>query len=65
VILEYVSADESVRTGYFYVTAFERLQVGTGPGARVFDLDDVSGAAVIDSGGTPFSPPAWPAWDCE
>jgi len=65
VILEYVSADESVQTGYFYVTAFERLQIGTGPDARVFELDDVGGEAVLDSGGAICSPPAWPGWDCE
>jgi hypothetical protein len=59
VILEYVSADESIHTGYFYVTAFEELQIGVGPGARVLDIDDVSGA-VTDSSAAPLDPPSWP-----
>lgn len=63
VILEYVAADEHVRTGYFYVTAFERLQVGVGEGARVYDLDDAAGTAV-ESAAAPFDPPAWPVDRC-
>ncbi len=43
VILEYVSADESIHTGYFYLTAFEELQVGIGDAARVYRIDDVNG----------------------
>ncbi|MFH2005947.1 MAG: hypothetical protein ABI333_05095 [bacterium] len=64
VILEYVSADESIHTGYFYVTAFEQLQVGVGPGARVFLLDDVTGTAVEAPGEDPVIPPDWPTEYC-
>ncbi len=64
VILEYVSADESVHTGYFYVTAFEELQVGVGPGARVFTLDDVNGVAVEQTSASPLQPPTWPTDRC-
>jgi hypothetical protein len=65
VIMEYVSADESVQTGYFYVTAFERLQVGVGDGARVFAIDDVAGAVTELPGEPPYAPPAWPSWECD
>jgi len=64
VILEYLSADESIHTGYFYVTAFEQLQVGVGPNARVFDLDDVAGTAVENPGADPTTPPDWPNEYC-
>jgi hypothetical protein len=64
VILEYVSADERVRTGYFYVTAFEELQVGVGEGATVYALDDVAGTATALDGATAFLPPAWPDERC-
>ncbi|MBI5501961.1 MAG: hypothetical protein HY907_17085 [Deltaproteobacteria bacterium] len=59
-ILEYVAADEHVETGYFFVTAFEELQLGVGEGARVFALDDVAGAAVPLEAAVPFVPPSWP-----
>jgi len=64
VILEYVSADESIRTGYFFVTAFEELQVGVGSGALVYAIDDVAGEAVSIPSATPFVPPSWPSEDC-
>lgn len=41
ITLEYRSADGSVNTGYFWVTAFEELQIGIGPGAQVYSIDDV------------------------
>jgi hypothetical protein len=62
-ILEYVSPDGSVHTGYFYVTAFEELQIGVGPAARVYDLDDVGGGA-SPSDAPAFDPPAWPGGLC-
>jgi hypothetical protein len=65
VILEYVSADGAVETGYFYATAFERLQVGVGAGARVFEIDDVAGTVTELTGEAAYAPPDWPSWDCE
>jgi hypothetical protein len=64
VILEYVAADDHVRTGYFYVTAFEELQIGVGDGARVFALEDVAGTASLLDGATPTTAPDWPAALC-
>ena len=60
VIMEYVSEDASVDTGYFYLTAFEELQIGVGPGARVYTIDDVHGALTPAPGLAPFAPPAFP-----
>jgi hypothetical protein len=61
VIMEYVSEDGGrVDTGYFYVTAFEELQIGVGPNARVYAIDDVRGALVPAPDLQPFAPPAFP-----
>lgn len=64
VIMEYKSADGQVFTGYFYVTAFEELQIGTGSGARVFRINDRTGTLTEDSGLEPFLPPSAPADLC-
>lgn len=63
-ILEYNSADGSVHTGYFYVTGFEELQLGVGPGAKVFRLDNVAGSATAAPDLPPFAPPSAPAERC-
>jgi hypothetical protein len=63
-ILEYHSADGSVFTGYFYVTAFEELQLGVGPAARVFALDTVAGTATELPDAALTAPPDWPAHLC-
>lgn len=60
VILEYNSADGSVHSGYVYLTAFEELQIGVGPSARVYRLDDVAGLARLIEELAPFEPPAQP-----
>jgi hypothetical protein len=60
VILEYHKADGSVLTGYFYVTAFEELQVGLGSAARVYAIDDVHGDLVPAPDASRFEPPPWP-----
>jgi len=65
IILEYLSADESVFTGYFYVTAFEELQIGIGPDARVYALDSTVGTATELSNATPLVPPDWPTSYCQ
>ncbi len=65
IIIEYVSADETISTGYFFVTAFEELQIGVGPGAEVFALDDVAGTATpLADAAVPTVPPDWPDAYC-
>ncbi|MEM7244830.1 MAG: hypothetical protein AAF533_05770 [Acidobacteriota bacterium] len=64
VILEYVSADSSIETGFFFLTSIEELQVGVGDGARVFRLDDVNGVAIEDASLTPVDVPELPAEYC-
>jgi hypothetical protein len=64
-ILEYESAAGTIHTGYFYVTAFEELQVGVGAGAVVYTLDDVAGTATAAPALTPFVPPEPAASFCQ
>jgi hypothetical protein len=56
-IYEYRAAQGSVFTGYFYVTAFEELQIGIGDGAQVYRIDDVAGTLTADPSLMPFDPP--------
>lgn len=65
VIMEYVSDDGSIDTGYFFTTGIEELQIGVGPGAQLYRLDDVNGMVVPDSGLVPFDPPDMPWSLCE
>lgn len=60
IIIEYNSLDRSVRTGFVYLTAFEELQIGVGPGARVYRLDDIAGTATLADDLAPFEPPSPP-----
>ncbi len=64
-IIEYRSADDSVFTGYFFVTAFEQLQLGVGAGARVYDIDDVAGSVAENDQAAAFEPPVPPASYCD
>ncbi len=64
-ILEYVSSDGSIDTGYFYVTSFEILQIGTEPEAALYVLDDQAGTATPTTGVDAYLPPAWPEHLCE
>ncbi len=64
-IIDYVSTDGHDKTaGYVFVTAFEEVQVGIGPGARVYRLDEVAGKAVWDPGLAPLEPPDFPSGLC-
>lgn len=65
VILEYKSADESVFTGYFYMNAFEEVQVGIGDNAKVYHLDDTNGTASLIEDAQIFEPPTPPSTFCE
>jgi hypothetical protein len=58
VTLEYRSADGAIHTGYFWVTAFEELQIGVGPGARVYTINDVAGTVALNDALPAFEPPA-------
>lgn len=62
--VEYVSANGKVKTGYFTLTAVEELQIGVGPGARVYRLNDTTGATALDQAAVPTDPPPWPSGDC-
>ncbi len=64
IIMEYSSADETVFTGYFYVTGFEQLQIGIGSQAIVYRLDDVAGSAELASDLLPYDPPSAPSSYC-
>lgn len=57
VTLEYVSPDGKVFTGRFWLTAIEELQVGIGPGAKVYKLDEVNGKAILDNSLQAINPP--------
>ncbi|MCA9583463.1 MAG: hypothetical protein KC416_16800, partial [Myxococcales bacterium] len=65
VIFEYNSADGEIETGYFYVTAFEELQVGVGDSARVYAIDDKAGALTPLPNATPTEVPEPPSAYCE
>lgn len=54
VLWAYESASGSVHTGYCTMTGIEELQVGLGPQARVYRIDEVQGAATHDPSLTPL-----------
>ncbi|MBM4394750.1 MAG: hypothetical protein FJ087_03560 [Deltaproteobacteria bacterium] len=64
-ILDYNSADGTATTGgYVYLTAIEELQIGVGPAAKVYRLDQVKGKAVPAPDLAPVTPPAQPVGFC-
>lgn len=65
VTLEYKSATTPAFTGYFWVTAFEELQLGVGKDAKMFRIDDVSGKLVAAPDLVPYDPPGPPAGVCD
>ncbi|NUN12743.1 MAG: hypothetical protein HUU55_03820 [Myxococcales bacterium] len=60
--LEYLSADSSFFTGWFWVTAFEELQIGVGPGAVVYTINQTLGTVTANPSAIPYVPPDWP-WE--
>ncbi|MCC6525486.1 MAG: hypothetical protein IT373_22740 [Polyangiaceae bacterium] len=64
-LVEYRSPDGLIDTGYSYLTAFEELQLGVGPGARIYAIDDAGGTLAEASGAVPFEPPVPPGSYCE
>ncbi len=46
--LQYISADNSVNTGYFFVTAVEEVQIGIDRKGPIYRLDDITGEVVLD-----------------
>jgi hypothetical protein len=64
ITLEYRSANGEINTGYFWVTAFEELQIGVGPGAQVYSIDDVAGTVTLDPALDAVDPPALDAAYC-
>lgn len=65
IIFEYNSPDGAISTGYFYVTAFEELQIGIGEGARVYRIDDKAGTVELADDLKAYVPPSPPASFCE
>ena len=64
ITLEYNKKDGTVRTGYFTVTDFERLQIGIGADAKVYDLDSINGKATLNPLLPKFTPPEIPNGYC-
>lgn len=62
---EYLSADESFFTGWFWVTEFEELQLGDGPDAIVYAIDPTNATLTVIPDAEPTIPPAWPWEWCE
>lgn len=60
--LEYLSADSSFFTGWFWVTAFEELQIGVGPTAVVYSINQATATLTPIPTATPYVPPDWP-WE--
>ncbi|GMV39088.1 MAG: hypothetical protein AMXMBFR64_08040 [Myxococcales bacterium] len=65
VTLEYKSATTPAFTGYFWVTAFEELQLGVGPDAKMFRIDDVAGKLIPAPDLLPYDPPGPPGGVCD
>lgn len=64
-IMEYNSKNGTSFTGWFYVTKFEELQIGVGPGAKVYRLDAKAGTATLDPSLVPLTPPPFPDAFCQ
>ena len=65
VTLEYKSATTPAFTGYFWVTAFEELQIGLGEDALVFRIDDTTGKLLPAPDLSPVAPPTQPPGLCK
>jgi hypothetical protein len=63
--LEYRSKSDHIQTGYFWVTAFEELQIGLGAQALVYKLNDILGTATLDTSLAPFEPPSLDPKHCQ
>jgi hypothetical protein len=64
VFLEYNKKDGTVFTGYFFVTDFERLQLGVGSNATVYEFDNVNGTVTLNQYITKYTPPTFPQEYC-
>lgn len=58
IVLQYMSADGKIDTGYVGLTAIQEVQVGLGPGARVYRIDETTGKSAVDPGLEIFEVPA-------
>ncbi|GMV39130.1 MAG: hypothetical protein AMXMBFR64_08460 [Myxococcales bacterium] len=65
VTFEYISNNDVVHTGYFWVTAVEEIQIGLGPGAKVFALDSKTATLTPLPGAVVAEPPPFPAGVCD
>ncbi len=55
VTLEYVNLAGTVKTGYSGITSIEELQIGIGPDAPVYAIDQTTGEAALDADAEPLS----------
>jgi hypothetical protein len=63
--LEYRAPDGTTPTGWFWVTNFEELQLGDGPDAAVYRIDQATARVTPAPDLAPYRPAPWPdAW-CE
>lgn len=65
VTFEYISANGVANTGYFWVTDIEEIQIGLGPGAKVFALDGKTATMTAIPGAKPAEPPPFPEGVCK
>lgn len=54
IALQYVNAAGDIRTGICGLTAIEELQIGIGPAAEVYRIDESSGHAALDPAAQPI-----------
>ena len=65
ITVEYNNKEGTVRTGYFWLTDMERLQIGVGSNAKVYELDSVNGTATLNTSLPKFTPPEVPEGYCK
>ena len=63
--MEYRAATGVAFTGWFWMTDVEELQLGVGPGAVVYRVDQASATLTRADDLAPFDPPPWPDVWCE
>lgn len=62
--LEYNKKDGTVSTGYFTVTDFENLQIGTGTDAKTYEFDNINGKVILNQNLQKYSTESVPSGYC-
>ena len=55
IIMRYVNTSQTIKTGYCYLTSVEEIQVGVGPTAKVYQIDQITGTPTEDAAATPVN----------